>query len=670
MKIGSALSNSSALDEFLASSMSETNATVPKIGPYRKWNYKVPNFASITYFHNITTRCFCVLSTYWERLIYAWAAVVSPESLHWANEYTNRHLIVDMSLIVFHCMACVAHAGAVSWLWGWSCSTHAFCLHFGLIKYSSIIMYGPILIGWSLAHTMRLVRRESSVHQTLIRRCLILMRRSQLMGIGAISSYPLPPFTAAEESAGNTGSFATTSSLKSVRACIHYGLCQIRSQLNSEINTAGGDPSVQFVSDEANALFKGDLQRALSVQLMAHCKIHKTSSEGLCAQLSRLSAPLIFLWDLILLVCVLKNCQQRLLGNMKYQGIAQTSADSSKGANFFDVGTGSGPAVELGESFSRLLKDVNKLRTSHEWEATRLWNCELEIYKTIISATLDVREGSLEPVVIQLAKVVSFQKGLPVPLTTGVTAVHEMLRADDNALNQVPLDEIWKDIAIKLTLSINQYLLSMSCTDLLSESNVKVASAQEVSVVESLAPSADSSSAISTTVTAKAEYSSGNDVPTADNSVVTPIVLLEVSQSKIVDIFSGVVDMVEQGPVRRQEPTAVPSHKMVRGLIGELRHHVEMRIQSSGLLERENGGELVPLIISEEAKVRNDESCMMQLNNTELEYANTTCSLAGNRNVIQSLNSDLVNDLIFRGRSGMQASGVVFGCSSSDDDDS
>lgn len=701
MRAGATISASCALDDYLASldfNKEPESSSVPKQAAAMKID-RLPILGKIGSYNSCQVSIICclnVLSTWFRSQTLVWAAIAAPDTLQWLEEHLKIVINIEMDGFISHCILCFTYMASIIWVF--SCEDFLFkCIILHILKCVSGFIFGPVVFGLMIAWVLRSIKRKTVLHYSLIRRCLHLMRRTHLLSIGAVSSFPLPPFTGIEDSAESYGSFMSHASLKSIRSCIHSGLCKLNGLFhgrNSGATESFASCSVKNISDEANVMLRGKIQlyiydllalesKSASAAEAFPCINNKRKCTGLsllggiCNLLNNFSLPLATLWTLVVVSTVLSQCQYCLISKLKDLNVQHHILSVvSEGDGHADCDSRL-VAVEdqLRNELGRLLTSINKLRLSHEWESIRLWNCELEIQRTINSSCL-LNSGTLSRDVVELnfVKIASFLRGLPIPLTPGSTCLDHLQSSNrNNTLDYVPRESAWIEISAQLAVVMNNYLISTKGSEVLESSGIQILTSDESSSTDSpeINPVLLHSTQYRTVVTGETdEYCiDTTSIESSAREFQSISVVDESAKCRIVDIYSGVATQEDMSRDRKEvHDTPVIEQRASIGLLGELKHHVAMSIINKGLFERENGGDLVPLAIPPVVgPATTAEANPISIIGDETDLS--SCNLVGDSKTIHLLNSDLAAVLQVRKIGKVHRADVVLGASSDEEYD-
>lgn len=653
MKAGVTVSVSRALGEFLAST--EEPPIVPRQTIAESQSSKLWMHTT-----SIAEYCYGALNTLtacWQELPMLWAAVVSPQSFLWLSSERGQLTAVDLGLVLAHSALLVLITAMFTVV---SCrsndtlylSTSAF-----LTSAMFYVTLSPLLLGGSVAWLVRVVKMKSEQYHVLIRRSLNVTRRANLQSIGAVSSYPLPPFTSVEENVDTLGSFATIPQLKFIRQCIAVGIAQTRRCMHSNSASRGTDvimQSVKILGNEAHAILKVELRVYIDHLTTAKTLPDKSiPSSGSEILLHRIVHPFNVVRELVILSTSLYHCQYTLVNVLNDLGITTSALGSVCDSN----AQSDGVSDKLFDDLSRILSSVNRLRMCHEWEAIRLWNCEFQLNEALLQLcstySTDDPQNKME---IVLAKVVAFLNGTPLPVAEDSESAKAVLSASSDLVSRYyPQKQAWEIINIQLVKVVNEYLVSSGGTAIHCDEALTplegVAAPLEVdprmfNSVPAISSQKDPSGLD--------EYSCGVNQDHGPAPVRGPDPL-------VVDIFSAIVTLVDDKPTFKDEKEQRVSagSKTAIGLMGELKQHMCARILNSGLLERENGGEAVPISIQDISTVP------VKTHLAEDHSSDLVCNLTGNIATLSMLNSDLSAALKLR----EVGNSFTLSCGSSSSDD-
>ena len=632
MKAGVTVSASKALDEFLASKEEPPGAPrepVSKSKGSKLWDYSI--FVATYWYATVRS-----LSAYWQILPMHWAAVISPQCTVWLSSERGHLTPVDLDLVLAHSALLVlltalflstsCRNNDTMYLW-----TTAF-----VAKAMFCATITPLLLGGFVSWLLHAVKMKSERYHVLIRRCLNMTRRTHLQSIGAVSSSPLPPITSVEESVDTLGAFSTVPQLKFIRRCIVSGLSQIRGVIHINAAPLAADistQSVKTVGNDAHVLLKEELLVYLHHLVTAKYTFSamERPSLGLGVVLNRVVHPFTVTHRMVVLLTSLYHGQYTLVRALNDLGISTAALNSISNASLHTDSS----TDKLFNDLSRIMMAANRLRLCHEWEATRLWNCEFQLNEALTQlCQTDFSDDRHQRMEIFLAKVVAFFNGAPVPAAGDEDSARSVLSLDSDLVSRhYPQKQKWEEINIQLIKVVNEYLVSVGGTTIIC-SETTTPSGVDEATVEGDVPRLDSPQAI---VPDKKrsdldEYSCGAilDYGPAPNESPDP---------RVVDIFSGIVTPANEKAVFQEDKELHDSigSKAAIGLMGELKQHMCARIINSGLLQRENGGKTVPISIQDIALMPQPQN----MHPEEEKLSDSACNLTGNIATISMLNTDL-----------------------------
>lgn len=678
MKAGQLVSGGSALDAFLSQVDCKQEAPSEGVVDHVLLSHSFRH--RVKQLRHAGLSLLLYISSWIKLSVYGWISVNSYSSFGWLADQPGDELPVLVELVIQHLIILTIFIFTAAWYATGLSQMNPFVLF--ILRGCGIVIVTPIVLGCMASCLLHQCMNKARNYQSLIRRCILLSRRSTLISIGAVSSCPMPPFTSTEDNAEMNNSFGSMAALKELRKCICIGLRNISDYIyaGAACNITTNTASTNAITDETNRMFRGGLQswlknllKPLTMTDRQEDKVSDTNLDFLVVieTLSGLLDVVMLIWRLLCLYSILSRCHLALISAVKdvfpvaieiEEPFAETESSSD---------------ITFKDELVRVMMLINRLRMKHEWEATRLWNCECEINDILVnSSSLSEleEEESCEDFKLKLNNIIMFleRRAIPNKSSESFTDLSDHHLEKDLDMSKcaseecIPTSEEWCNILRKLVIAIN----------ILSKKNNKLSI-----IARAIDPAKYSSAADSME---KDERDVGNRIyfemmraeKTAfetekDGFSVSATASggqLQRGGGNIIDIYSAVVNSSAV-----EEATKVGHHtnltnkdeiNNVGSLMDELRHHVVARVAAAGLLQRENGGDVVPmspsLIISasgmdtEDSKQRHDHEKFLN------------CNISDDVQTINSLASDLT---VAFAKRNLKSCVMTFGSSDSSDDE-